>query len=316
MPSLGYRKVLGIILSALTISKAGLATTAVILITPNGIVVGTDSKFTGRSASFVRMNEGEHRKTVIVQNRIAVTNIGVASVTFPSIQYDFLVWMDHLQSELPNDVTVSGVAKTIAVESAKMFLPVPDLLRSGDIKQQSPEEMCRMFTQFVIAGFEGGKPTLYIVEFDLNWDSMSLIGGKALSLDPLSQRGNIHLYSWGMKEAITDLANPNSYAYHKALLTCPQAFSALIFNRRSVTLDDAACITHAAIKVEENTNPNDVGGETHIVRIRATGTATAEIYKPFELHRRNAHGLRCQNNTDITGGGNTAKRKQGQCSGF
>jgi hypothetical protein len=265
----------------LTTALKGWCTTAAIAVTPAGIVMGTDSKFTNRDVTYRSIGEGVHDKFLIVQNRIVVVNVGASNAIFRGVErYDFLTWMNNLQSRVPSNVTVEALAELIETESSKVFAFIPDMIKSEDIKPHTPDEFFRMFAQYLIIGYDSGTPKLYLIEFDLDWDRNILVGPKFVSLDPSSQPGNFHIYFYGFKEALADLSNPKSYAYEQTMLRCPMAFADLVFNRRLVPLDETATIVSAFISIEKHINPSDVGGDVRIVIIRPDGRALEKIKRP------------------------------------
>jgi hypothetical protein len=273
------RNTIGVIVLLLSLAAEGRSTTLVVAITPSGTVVGTDSKFTVRTGAFGRTDkEGEGDKIVVVQDRIVVADVGIANISSSNgiNVYNFLTWMNNLKNNLPDNISVDDFATIVEAESTNKFVSVPQMMQRGDIKREQPNELFRVFVQFVIAGYEAGVPKLYVVETDLDWNRIELIGPKKIPLDPSSQPGNIHFYFYGIKEVVADFADGESYAYKQTMMRTPKAFGDLTFNRAPVSLDETASIIRALVQIEKTTNPRDVGGSTHIFRV-LPGRAYEEV---------------------------------------
>ncbi len=187
-----------------------LASTAVLVVTPHGIVVSTDSKVTITNAAHQQVGESTTTsKFFIVQNRIVVASIGETDIPrddslLPanSARYHFLAWMKDLQAALPDNISIEDLAATIERESARKFAGFEDgVLKRGFMNPQSPLETCRPFIQYVIAGYQGGLPRAYIVQFDIQWNEKRLIGPTRVLIHP-PERGqlNFAFYSFGIVE--------------------------------------------------------------------------------------------------------------------
>jgi hypothetical protein len=253
-----------------------IATTVIVIATPHGMVVASDSKlFTVRTlgSDTSRIGEGVTRKFVIVRGRIVVVSIGHADIKGGSAHYNFLEWMDKLQTSLPDNVPVDGVASAIESESAKVFSTFTPVLQSGAIQRDDPTETCTPFIQYVIAGYQEGVPRITMVQLYVNWDDKNLIGPKQIRLEPDARiKGNFHIHYFGIREALTSLLNRQSYAYKQAMLGCPQGFGKLMANK-DISLDDTLSLASTLVEVEEKISPDDVGGDTQAVRILPNGRA-------------------------------------------
>jgi len=265
------------------------ATTFVVILATNGLVVSSDSQ-----TAFFHLDEPsstktkDQRKFFIVQNRIVVGLIGVANIDNPSFHYDFLTWMQTLQSKFPKDVSVDDVAEAIERESPAAFANfVAESVTQGTVKRVSADQLCLSVAKFVIVGYQEGIPRLYEVHFDIDWNNQKLLGPIKLLLHP--EPGNISDYRvlhLGVDEAIADIRNGQSYAYHQATILCPRAVNS-VFRRIGTypSLDDTISFSRAMIQIEKNTNPSEVGGTIRTVKILPNGRADEVINKTSALSK-------------------------------
>ncbi|MGB2675751.1 MAG: hypothetical protein WAN12_01535 [Candidatus Acidiferrum sp.] len=263
------------LLAAIVLPVPLTATTVVVFIANNGIVVSSDSKTVSRSADFSAVGEVDQPKFVVLQNRIVVAAIGVSDARDAVRHYNFLTWMKSLQQSLPVDVSVDEVTNLIERESAATFLSFDfnASLKSGAMKRKTPAEPCEVFAQFVIVGYQDRAPRVNKVQFDIDWNNQSLVGPIQTSIYPdPSETSNYRVIRFGTQQAITDVFNRKSYAYHEAMTLCPKAMTDVI-NRKYPSLDETVALSRVLVQVEENTNPDDVGGDIRSVKIPPTGRA-------------------------------------------
>jgi hypothetical protein len=256
------------------------ATTIVLIVTPYGMVIGSDSKmFTtnvlGSDSS--RVGEGSTKKFVIVQDRIIVASLGHSDIQRGSAHYNFLTWMEKLQTNLPDGISVDDLTSTIQAESAKVFAEITTALQRGIIKRHEPTETCGDFVRYVIAGYQGGAPRIQIVQYYVNWDEERLIGPQVILLDPDKQTvGNFRIHYLGIREALTNVLNRDSYAYKQTMINSPKAFRDLLAHR-NVPLNETIALARAFIAVEEKISPDDVGGRIRLVKVLPNGRADEVI---------------------------------------
>jgi hypothetical protein len=260
-----------ILVAVITFAPRLNATSAVVIIDSNGIVVSSDSKTVFvRGSDFSASGEAEHAKFAILKNRIVVLGIGAEAGKHGTVQYNFLTWMESLQLSLPPNVSVDDVTGIIEKESSAKFsaLGIDAALKTGEIHKNVSVEPCEMFAQFVIAGYQGGTPRLYKVQFDIDWNHQAFIGPVRTLLypDPSGSTPDYRIASFGNLDATNDIANRKSYAYQQAMILCPKAF-ADIMGGIPPTLDETIAYSRALVQIEKNTNPDTVGGTIRTVKI-------------------------------------------------
>jgi hypothetical protein len=254
------------------------ATTVVVAITDDGIVMGSDSKTVNKSSDFSSLGELTTEKLIVIQGHIVIACLGVRSVGGGLGHYDFATWIRRLQLELPSDVSVDQFSRVIEQETARVFSTFNTLLESDSVKKQEPDETCRTFIQYLIAGYQAGMPRLYEVRFYIDWNSKNLVGPTRIMLYPDPKDiGDFHVKMYGMKEVIAEVNNQNSYAYKQTMARLPEIFGKLIFHRGHVSIDETISLIQVLIQIEEETNPSDVGGDAQIVKILPDGKAYSVV---------------------------------------
>lgn len=276
-----YRFTGCLLLAAMIFPAPLAATTVVVFVANNGIVVSSDSKTVNRNADFSAAGSEDEAKFVVLQNRIVVAAIGVSDVRDSTRHYNFLTWMQSLQQNLAANISVEDVAGLIEKESSAVFssFDFTASLKSGAITRKTPAEPCEVFAQFVIVGYQGGAPRVYKVQFDIDWNSRTFVGPtRTLFYPDPSETSNYRVIRFGTQQAITDVFNRKSYAYHQAMILCPKAITD-VMNRNYPTLDETVALSRALVQIEENTNPDDVGGAIRTEKIPPTGRAEEVVIR-------------------------------------
>jgi hypothetical protein len=249
------------------------ATTVVAIVSPQGIVLAADSNQIRRTTDWSRLPNTTTTKLVVIQDRIAVANIGISDIGDGGVHYYFSPFIKDIQARLPPNVSVDDVASVIQDESAKVFANFDVILESGTLKQNDSLEDCHLFIQYVIAGYQQGLPKIRVVQFYIDWKARRLVGPKAIVLGPAK---DIHIdfstYGFGITQAITDIFDRHSYAYKQALARSPKAFRALL-DHRSISLDETSTFARVLIQIEEEVNPSEVAGDVAIIKILPNGRA-------------------------------------------
>jgi hypothetical protein len=89
------------------------ATTVVVIIAPNGMVLSSDSMTTNRNADYSAAGSFDQAKFVMIQQRIVVAAIGVSEFKGANHEFNFLTWMADLESRMPKDASLDDVASIL-----------------------------------------------------------------------------------------------------------------------------------------------------------------------------------------------------------
>lgn len=249
------------------------ATTIVVVVSGNGVVVSSDSLTTSHDLKDLSAGREKFQdKFVVLHNRIVVGSVGLAYIDNPAFKFDFLTWMHSLETKLPDNVSVDDVERVIEKESPTAFGTFySDNLRNNAVERKSPDFDCEDVAEFVIAGYQQGVPTVYKVKFDIDWNTQSFVGPTKIAV--YAQSANAATYeirTFGVGQAITDILNRNSYAHQQAL-RCSRKAMTKIDGKIPPSLDETAALSRVLVQVEENTNPDSVGGAIRTVEILPDG---------------------------------------------
>jgi hypothetical protein len=272
-----------------------------VILGEGGIVIATDTK-RGINTNGEHVGEMQGTKMFIVQNRIAIACLGNCGYRFSqreiggqtrSLDYDFATWVLNIESGLPDKCSFDEFVGIVKSEARKM-VPIlqPILSSETGARPKDPTSVFEPFIQFVITGYQEGEPMLSVVELYFDWDAKLLHGPYDVTLEPNERLvGHYRYYFFGIQESAEDFLNRDSYAYQKTMACCTKAFQDLI-SKKAVPLDESAVFARSLIKIEEKTNPSDVGGNIQVIAIRPDGTAsdlTGPLPKASTAKQSNAH---------------------------
>jgi hypothetical protein len=263
-----------IILSVVFHASFTSGTTIVIFVTPDGIVIATDSKAVNKDTAFTPQSETTIQKFVIVHDKIVVSTTGLTELSGQA-PYRFGTWMDALQSKLSADASVEDVVWAIKEQSKVQFAPVQDAVQEGYLTKDRPDETCQDFLTYLVAGYQESTATLWEVQYYIDWNTQTLIGPKRTKILPPDQStstNNVFTATYGVQEVIHQFQNSQSYAYKQLKARAPKAF-ADYFDHKHLYLEDSVSIARVLVQIEEEMNPSDVGGEVRIVQIPTNGKA-------------------------------------------
>ena len=262
-----------LILLIALLSTQAQATTVIVITSDQGISMATDSQ----EASVAGLATGRKQvtKSLIIQDRIAIASLGwgnfeLASARQVATKYDFGTWIGIIESRLPPKVPVDDFVGIIKDEVSKMVPQWQLLISSGAMQHKNPDQIFESLVEYVIAGYRDGMPRLSVIQLYVNWDTKLIFGPYQVPFELLAGRLNLQLF--GIAQAAANVSNSQSYAYKKTMARCPEAFQDLIAHG-GVTLDKTNTLARVLVEIEEETSPNDVGGQTRIIEISPTGGA-------------------------------------------
>jgi hypothetical protein len=253
------------------------ATTLTIMVGSHGIVVAADSKFVNEKHRFQRTGKEETvGKFALIQGRIVLASLGVGRMTSPTFRYEFETWVTELETRLPKDVSVEELGYIVEAESAKVLgsVPLDEGVKKGVLKNSDPvPNVCDEFVQYVIAGYQGGSPRIILVRYYINWDEKKFVGPVRILLYPSDQsKLDFRVYTFGIREAVADSLNSQSYAYKLAMLKCPTAYQRFVAHQ-NISIDETVSVAKAFVEIEEGVNPDVVGGPVQTAVILPDGRA-------------------------------------------
>ena len=195
-----------IILSFLFHASFASGTTIVIFLTPAGIVIATDSKAVNKDPAFSLLSETTVQKFVIVHGSIVVATTGVSEIGGHS-SYRFGTWMKDLERKLPANASVEDVAWAIKEQSKIQFARMRDAIPQGYLTKDAPDRTCQDFVTYLVAGYQDSTPTLWEVQYYVDWDTQTFIGPrKRIKLEPLETTGTSNVFTHILRSTRSNLA--------------------------------------------------------------------------------------------------------------
>jgi hypothetical protein len=273
---------IGLLIVFSTFSRA---TTVIVILGEDGISIATDSKIALRVRE---QNVGERyaAKCLIVQDRIAIADIGLENYRLANdgvvlFDYEFGAWVRKIESSLPSNVSFDDFVRIVKIELRQTIPSWQLALNSGQLQHKNSDDIFESPLQFVITGYQGEIPRVSVVKLYVDWDTKLVLGPYEISKhnprDPIA--GHMPTYFFGMTEAATNFYYPKSYAYKHAMACCTKTFQNFI-SGRSVPLNERTAIASMLVQIEQQTNPNAVGGEVRIIEITSAHGAHDVIHRP------------------------------------
>jgi hypothetical protein len=243
------------------------ATTVIAIVTPEGIIVGTDAKEVTalRLINPIGSRMIPRKAELIANDRILVSSSGLVH----GQGYDFFDWIKKISADLPDDISVEDFVHVLERESAAEFQDMNTALQTKEVAGPS-FEFCTNFVRYLIAGYRDARPMVFKVEFYIDWQRKLLVGPLTTTFNSPHSGTELGLYSIGEVTALIEITDRNSYAYKQASLHAPKEF-AKFFAGGNLTECEALGLIKALIKIEEEVSPSKVGGIGQIFFIPVSG---------------------------------------------
>jgi hypothetical protein len=195
------------------------------------------------------------------------------------VDYDFPTWIAALSKTLPANVSVSQVASAIGSKSRETFAGFERaFIKTHRLPQPTSADWYQSLVTYVIAGYESGQPSVLTVEFYVDWTTETLIGPIK---GPLHQNvgadTNYYLAALGHNGAISNFHNERSYMHRECLSRSPRAFNKLLSDPMSLTIAESKRIAQVLIQVQEDVEPDTVGGDIQIGIVKPFTGASFEV---------------------------------------
>jgi hypothetical protein len=244
-----------------------LATVVVVIITPTGIVIGADGRSVISSArKGIPIGSRRTKKMFLMQGRLVLVGIGFTSASSGShTVYEFSTWAAGIEKRLPANVSITEFIEIVENEGARTFEGFDAVIKSGTLKKKKSFE--KYLVQYLIVGYDDGVPTLYKVDFEIDWNHQHLIGPILSLVHPeKNARVDFGIYALGSHVAIGQIGDPKSKAHNDVAAGARGELDSLL-SHRDLNLEQAARLIRRLIAVEAENNPAEVGPPISIITI-------------------------------------------------
>jgi hypothetical protein len=254
---------------------SGNASVGVIVFTPNGIVVGTDSKAVlpnGQAA-------GTIQKVFLLHLRLitACTNLERVTKNDGTVLYDFPTWISQIDKNVNPKMSVAALANLVSDQMPKAFLETR--IKNGVIAENSPGAGSMLF-DCEVAGYERDNPMVYRITLKPNW-KLKTVDGPTRELD-FPQEGddvNLVMLPFGpMFQHIMRGRETDTEENKWLVARIPDEYNAIIHGK-PLSLKQAVKFARALIGVEAKFNPKFVGFPITVVTLPKTGNGWVRTYR-------------------------------------
>lgn len=228
------------------------ATTVVVLITPQAIVLGSDGKEVGTRVRTVH-------KTIIFKKRIVIACLGKANFEVSdndgSLTFNFNQWIADVEKQYSGNVTVADVTMFLKSKSSVALQSLNRFIREGKVDFQKPQ---KNFLDFVIAGYDSGVPTINQVKFQIDWDKNSVNQTVANDHPRADTRVDFDFFILGSSNFnVNDVKDRESQGYKEMAAFIPHVLPKLAA-MKPLTNDEASSTCLAVLRIEAK-HFDDVG---------------------------------------------------------
>jgi hypothetical protein len=253
------------------------ATSVVIVSTSNGIVIGADTKGVGAGGPNTIV------KVTLLKKKLMVACLGNERVQRSDglLVYDFPTWISEIDKRMSAKISVRKLADEIKKQVPIAFAAFAASIKTGNVtKEKYPSITAEgYFIEYVVVGFEKGKPTGYRIFVKINWDSKSFEAPQQVPLEMNSgPRRNLWVDAEGFKGAIDKVSSANSEQYKKLALRVPREAPAVRVGDY-LSLDESSNVVRALLGMEAEGEPKTVGFPITVVSVPVDGEGETPTYK-------------------------------------
>jgi hypothetical protein len=269
-----YKIYFAIWLFAGTFSDSAIATSVVMAVTPDRIVIGADGK--GSASNVATL------KIILLKGHLVVGDINLEHV--PSEQggtplYDFPTWIGEIDKQARSNLSVTALSTIIKEESPGAFTFLSRLLRNGFTQDQAREKglKANLVVQYVVAGYENAIPLVRTVNINIDWQSKTLRSEETLISPEKADSAN-HPYFWifsgnGMERAwVSDSKEGKEFSSRVPVE------AQIIARHGEFTGNQASNVIRSLLSIDAEANPTGVGFPLTIVTIPRIGRGFVKTY--------------------------------------
>src|ERR1700680_2911259 len=197
------------------------SSSAIVIITSQGIVLGIDGKSVDRCVGSCP-SPREPQKIVVVQDHIAFGSVGLYAVLGDAHNvppYYFPALIGRVEARLPADASVSRVSEMVKEEAEKSFSWFDMYVKRGLLQEkESPGDYP---LEYLIAGYQAGDPTIYSIYLEVDWQKLHLKRIQRVLMDPERNCKDFPIYGVGSKHVLQELKEEQGELYQKMISKAP-----------------------------------------------------------------------------------------------
>jgi hypothetical protein len=258
------------------------ATIILFIFTPQGIVIGADSKIRPPGGELTSSRRAA-KKLVVLQDRVAVASmsltgfhlnmVGPLAGQVHTFDYKFESWISSIEKKLPPNVHVSQLAEIVANESKSMLDEFNNLMKSGMVNKE--DFPTNIFANFFAVGYENDFVRLYEIDYLIDWEAKKITG-------PVSKLWTPGDAVWGkfVPPGITttgEVLKGSGKLYDEAEGLDPVGIHKLVEDREPLTILEAIDAVRVLMKIEAEYVPQAVGPPYVLVTIPPQGKAAVTV---------------------------------------
>lgn len=259
------------------------ATTVITLVTPTGIVMGADGKTL--SSNRGTLSSGPTVvKVFLLKGRFAVADVRLQRHISPdgkTILYDFPSWIKGINKNVNAKMSVGDLTDIIEKQAPIAFA---FLIRRIEIGAFTKDEAIKdgfvhTLVEFVIAGYDGGVPTVYSVLLEPDWERKIVTPRKVLIHPVKGQSLDLNvLLATGQSSGIDRAVQANTEEYKKLSKKLPVELP-LWRDQKPFSNNQASNVVRALISIQSETTPEDVGFPVTVVTVPNRGYGSVRTYE-------------------------------------
>jgi hypothetical protein len=237
-------------LAIILTGRTSLATTVVVVVTPDAIFVGEDSRANAHTAAGRELRPNV-KKAFIIENRLVLAGIGLAAFNISSdkdkllFSYDFAKWVADIEKKCPKDVTVSALTKLVEAQSRITFDGFSQYMKAKAFQSNYPPD--RLF-EYVMVGYDAGIPTVNDIYYEVDRKNWNLIGPKFDPEYPRADSGANGVLVFGRND-VAGLSDTTSDTYKEILTVIPNELPKVL-SHKELSHPEAAKVCLAILRFE------------------------------------------------------------------
>jgi hypothetical protein len=267
-----------------TFPGSAIATSVVVAVTPDRIVIGADGKDFAIGADGKAVPNATFLKIVLLKHHLTVATLAIGRKESPYGEadlYDFLTFIGEIDKQTHSNLSVTELTRIIKEQCPKAFAFLNDYLRTHTEDQARKIGLGPVAVKYVIAGFENGRPLVRDVTLIIDWQTHTLQNPVEFPLYPEEAQGShrpyVDLFSGGggMQPAIKE---PDSKERKEFIARVPVEFQ-IMESHGEFTGDQASNVIRALLSIDAKADPTKVGFPLTIVTIPRAGQGWVRTYK-------------------------------------